>query len=300
MIKKRRKNILLRSTKSDILFDIVVHLSLIALLIVTLYPVVYVFSVSVSDPIEQMKNNVTLLPKGFHLRAYAALIKAGRVPRGFKNSLIYTAIGTVISMIMTIFMAYPLSKKNLKFRSFYTMIMIFTMFFGGGLIPTFILINKLGLFNTMWAPLLGGAVGAFYVIILRTFFMSVPVEMEESSFIDGANQMQILFLIELPLSKAAIATISLFYAVGIWQDFFSWIVYIYDYDKYPLQVLLQKMIIAGQMLDEENALFGFERQAMTLTLRYATLFISIVPLLLIYPFIQKYFVKGVMIGAFKG
>ena len=202
-------------------------------------------------------------------------------------------------------MAYPLSKKKLPLRRFYTTLIVFTMFFSGGLIPTFLVVKGLGLYNTMWALILPGAISTMNLIIMRTFFQSIPMELEESAFLDGANDIVVFYRIILPLSKASIATIAMFYAVGHWNSWFNALVYLKDSEKYPMQLILRDIVIQSQMsreLAEQGSTEAYEliNTVSVEGIKYATLFFSIIPMLIIYPFVQKYFVKGVMIGSLKG
>ena len=198
-------------------------------------------------------------------------------------------------------MAYPLSRKELPLKSFYTLLITVPMFFSGGMIPSFLLINELGLYNNFWAMILPGAVSSWNLIILRTFFQSIPEELEESARLDGANDFQILYKIILPLSLPSLATIGMFYAVG--NSWFNALIYFKDNTKYPLQLILREIVIQGQIAKELAAqgIMDDDFTAITLeSIKYATLFISMLPMLIIYPFVQKYFVKGVMIGSIKG
>jgi putative aldouronate transport system permease protein len=279
------------------------------LLLVTLYPIVHILAVSLSSEIAVLKNQVTVYPIGLQFNAYRLIFQTARIPRSFKNSIFYTSLGTFINLVMTVTMAYPLSKKRLTLRGFYTTLVIITMFFGGGLIPTFILVNSLGMYNTIWALVIPGAIATWNLIIMRTFFQAIPVELEESAYLDGAKDMTILLRIVLPLSKAAIATIGLFYLVSHWNSWFSAVIYLKDAKKYPLQLILREIVIQGRAI-EEMVEQGAGKMAEQLSrddsyisldkIKYSVLFVSIVPMLVIYPFIQRYFVKGVMIGSLKG
>lgn len=284
------------------ILDIFIHIVMIFVLVVTLYPILHVASVSMSAPWAVSQNVVTFYPKGINFEAYSIILKAGKVTNGLKNSVIYTVIGTIINMLLTITVAYPLSKKRLPFRSGFLIMIMITMFFYGGLIPTFLLVNDLGMYNTIWAMVIPGAVSTYNMIVMRSFFQNIPVEMEESAYLDGANDFTILFYIVLPLSKAAIATISLFYAVTHWNNFFSALIFLKSSDKYPLQLILREIVLANSMAEELASTTGIDEIALikTESIKYATLFISLLPMLILYPFVQKHFVKGVMIGSLKG
>mgnify|MGYP001003721583 FL=1 len=290
---------------SSIMLDIIVHTTLIILLVITLFPVLHVAAVSLSSSKAIDRGLVSIFPVDFSLEAYRILWKSGRVPKSFVNSVIYTSVGTVVNMLVTMLMAYPLSKKKLPLRRFYTTLIVFTMFFSGGLIPTFLVVKGLGLYNTMWALILPGAISTMNLIIMRTFFQSIPMELEESAFLDGANDIVVFYRIILPLSKASIATIAMFYAVGHWNSWFNALVYLKDSEKYPMQLILRDIIIQSQMsreLAEQGSTEAYEliNTVSVEGIKYATLFFSIIPMLIIYPFVQKYFVKGVMIGSLKG
>lgn len=289
-----------------------IHLVLLFILIVTAYPILHVISMSVSEPDAIVARTVTFFPKGFQTLGYSTILDAGRVPRAFKNSVIYTCVGTTINLFVTILMAYPLSKKRLTFRGFYTILAIITMYFGGGLIPTFLLVRKLGMYDTMWALVVPTAMSVYNMILMRTFFMSIPESLEESAYLDGGNDFQVLRSIVLPLSKAMIATIGLFYAVGHWNMYFHAVIYLKSAAKYPLQVILHQIVTQNEVAFElaqmqtniMEAMMQVEdvqvNEAKSEMIKYSTLVASLVPMMVVYPFVQRYFVKGLMIGSFKG
>ena len=278
-------------------------------MIITLYPILHVISMSISSPDAVITRSVTFFPKGFQSIGYSTIIRAGRVPNAFKNSVIYTVVGTAVNLVMTILMAYPLSKKRLTLRGFYTILAIITMYFAGGLIPLFILVKTLGIMNSMWALILPGSISIFNMILMRTYFQSIPPSLEESAQLDGANDLTVLMRIVLPLSTAMIATIGLFYAVGHWNAYFAPVLYLKSASKYPLQVILHQIVTANQygqeltqmVEDEANlALEGGVNEAKSEMIKYSTLVFSVVPMMLVYPFIQRFFVRGIMVGSFKG
>jgi len=296
---------------SSVVLDVVIHVSLALLLIVTLYPILHIASVSVSKGTAILRNEVSFYPRGFELNAYRLILTTPKIPRGYRNALLYTFVGTSVNLVMTLSMAYGLSKRRLALRGLYTTLVVITMFFGGGLIPTFLLVRSLGMYNTLWALVIPGAISTWNLIIMRTFYQSLPVEMEESAFLDGANDIQILLHIVLPLSTAAVATIGLFYLVGHWNSWFPAVIYLKDTTRYPLQVYLREIVIES-MLTEELSIGSFEAQmreskgvnldtyVTVEKIKYATLFASLLPMMIVYPFLQKYFVKGVMVGSLKG
>jgi putative aldouronate transport system permease protein len=287
-----------------------IHLAILAILITTLYPILHVAAVSLSSDFAVRRNNVTFFPRGFTLLAYRVILSSPTIPNAFLNSVIYTVVGTALNMSFTTTMAYALAKPHLPHRGFFTILVIITFFFSGGLIPSFLVVRGLGLYNTMWALLLPVAIATWNLVILRTFFQTIPQELEDSARVDGANDLIILFKLVLPISKAAVATITLFYAVSHWNSWFPAVIYLSDFRKLPLQVILRNIVIMQQMAE---ALFsrGAVAEAWEIMhqregslnvdiLKYATLFVSIVPMLIVFPFIQKHFVKGIMIGSLKG
>lgn len=280
-------------------FSAVVHIAMLVVLIATLVPVIHVISISFSSSNAINRGLVTLWPVEFSLNAYNAIFETGRVMRAFGNSVYYTALGTAINMLLTTMMAYPLSRTYLTFRKFYNVLILIPMFFGGGLIPTFLNIRNLGMYDTVWAIVLPGAISSWNLIIMRTFFMSLPVELEESAQLDGANEFTIFLRIILPLSMASLATITLFYAVGHWNSWFNAMIYFKSNTSYPLQTILRSIVIDNQM-SEEIQMDEIANPVSAEGIKYSTLVVSMLPMMVVYPFVQKYFVKGVMIGSLKG
>ena len=294
-----------KSVSSKVM-DIVVYATMIIVLVVTLYPVLYVVSASLSSANANDRGLVTLFPVDFTLDAYIGIFSMPTLTRAFRNSVIITAGGTAINMFFTTTYAYALSRKKLALRGFYTVVAMIPMYFSGGLIPTFLLVSKtLGLYNSWWALILPGAISTTNMIIMRSFFVGLPVELEESAYLDGANDVVIFFKIILPLSQAVMFTIGLYYLVGHWNSWFSAMIYLDEDAKMPLQYMLRQIVLLSANL-EQAALDGEVVTGNTLyftnyvAVKYATLDFSMVPMLIIYPFIQKYFVKGVMIGSLKG
>lgn len=280
-------------------FEVVVHIVMVFVLLITLLPVIHVISISFSSTQAISRGDVSLWPVEFSVTAYRSIFKSGNVPRSFLNSVYYTVLGTGINMILTTMMAYPLSRTYLTFRKFYNVLVLVTMFFSGGLIPTFLTVKNLGLYDTVWAIVLPGAISTWNLIIMRTFFMNLPLELEESAQLDGANDFTIFFRIILPLSKASIATIALFYGVSHWNNWFNAMIYFKNSRSYPLQTILRSIVINSEVTDEIQIDDPLDRVS-TEGIKYSTLVVSMVPMMLIYPFVQKYFVKGVMIGSLKG
>jgi putative aldouronate transport system permease protein len=282
-------------------FDVVNGLFLLGFVLVTLYPFYYVFITSISDGIAVMRQEVVLLPKGVNLASYRIIFQDPHLGRSYLNTLYYTGLGTAINVVCTICGAYPLSRKRFVARKFFTGLILFTMFFGGGLIPTYLVVMQLGLLNSVWAIVLPGAVGTYNLIIMRTFFQSIPDSLYEASFMDGANDLRILVTVVLPLSVPIIATMILFYAVGHWNSFFSAIIYLKEKARYPAQVFLRNIVVSGDLSTQNSAIgSGGDFLAVTTTVKYAVIMVVSIPIICVYPFLQRYFVKGIMIGSLKG
>ena len=294
-----------RSLSSKIM-DVIVYTTMIVVLVTTLYPVLYVVSASLSSASANDRGLVTIFPVDFNIDAYIGIFSMPTLTRAFTNSVIITASGTAINMFFTTTYAYALSRKKLALRGFYTVVAMIPMYFSGGLIPSFLLITRtLHLYNSWWALILPGAIPTTNMIIMRSFFVSLPAELEESAYLDGANDIVIFYKIILPLSKAVLFTIGLYYLVGHWNSWFNAMIYLDDDNKMPLQYMLRQIVLLSANL-EQAALDGEVVSGNSLyftnyvAVRYATLVFSRIPMLMIYPFIQKYFVKGVMIGSIKG
>ena len=291
---------------SSKLLDVIIYMSLIFLMIVTLYPIIYIFSVSVSSTTAYESGRVFFLPVEFNLEAYRIIFEAGTIPRSFVNSVIYTITYTAVSLLLTTTMAYPLSrsKERVAFKGFFSKLVVFTMFFNAGIIPNYLVVRGLGLMDSMWALILPTSITTYNLVVMRSFFEGIPADLEEAAFIDGANEITVFWKIMLPLSKAALATVGLFYGVSMWNQWFNAMLYLQDSDKYPLQLIIRQIIMQNQMAAELAAMgdtsMMTESTTNSVSLKYATLFLSVLPMLAVYPFIQKYFVKGVMVGSVKG
>lgn len=281
-------------------FDAVNIVLLLGVAAATLYPFVYMAAVSLSKDIYVMKNEVFLWPKGFNLNMYEVVFRDKQIWSAYGNTILYVTLGTAVSLVVTSMGAYALSRKDMVFQRGFTLMIVFTMFFSGGMIPTFLVVRELGLVDTIWAMVLPGAVNTWNLIIMRTFFSGMPKELEESGRMDGLTDIGVFVRIVLPLSKAVFATIGLFYAVALWNNFYLPLLYLRQPDLFPLQVLLRNLILAGAVNSGEVTSIGGDNLIVEDSLKFATIMVSTVPILLIYPFIQKYFVKGVMIGAVKG
>jgi putative aldouronate transport system permease protein len=271
-------------------------LSLITLII--LYPLIYVVSASFSSPEEVISGKVLLFPRHLSLGAYEAVFREKSIWTGYANTLFYTIVGTAVSMVLTICGAYSLSKKRLRGRALINLMVTFTLVFNAGIIPMYLNLKSLHLLDTRLGIIIGFAVAAFNVIILRTFFQSLPEELEEAARIDGASEAAILLRIAIPLSKAAMATVTLFYAVSRWNGYFWAMVLLRTESKIPLQVLLNRLVV--QMKPSDSMMATDSSYLVAETVIYATIVVAVLPMVIFYPFIQKYFVKGAMIGSIKG
>lgn len=288
-----------KQTTQQKIFDIFNIIVLSFLAFVTLYPFYYIAVGSVSDYTLVRQKTFLLFPVGFNMKAYGTVFKDGSILRGYLNTLYYVSLGTVINVIMTALGAYVLSRKNFYFKKFLMIMITVTMFFNGGLIPTFLVVRNLKMLDTVWAVVIPTAINTFNLIIMRTFFLGLPVELEESAKIDGANEWVVLFKIVIPLSLAIFAVMTLFYLVAHWNSWFQALIYFQNRKLYPLQLLLREILIVESM-DTSDAQTYVDTVALSVTIKYATIMIATLPIICVYPFLQKYFAKGVMIGALKG
>lgn len=290
-------------SKADIIFDVINHILLSLILISVIYPLIFIVSASFSDPYAVSNGQMLLFPVNFTLEGYNKIFASNQIWNGYKNSIIYTIIGTTVNLCMTIMAAYPLSRKTFMGRNFFTFVFSFTMFFSGGLIPTYLVVRTAGLLDSMWALIIPSAVSMWNIIVARTFFQtSIPDELYESAQIDGCRNIKFLIKIVLPLSKPILAVLVLFYGVGHWNKFFEALIYINKEEKYPLQLILRNILIKNILLEQMMDQFtGFaEQDRVAEVIKYGLIVVSSVPMLILYPFVQKYFIKGVMIGAIKG
>lgn len=294
---------MLLESRGDRVFNVMIYVVLSVITLVVLYPLVFVLSASFSDPQTVLRGEMLLWPKGVNLNSYAKIFQNHDILTGYSNTLLYTSIGTLINLVMTILGAYPLSRKDFVGRNAIMAIFVFTMFFGGGLIPTYLLIKDLGMLNNFWVMIIPNAVSIYNIIIMRTFFQqSIPYELQEAATIDGCTNIQILSRIILPLSMPIIAVMILFYAVSHWNAFFNALLYLSDKNKFPLQLILREILIQGQTSDmvKMSTESAIKQQREVEGIKYAVLVVANIPVLILYPFLQRYFVKGVMIGAIKG
>lgn len=292
-----------RQGRSNKIFDIVNHIILFLLMLIVLYPLYFIVIASFSAPDAVSRGEVLLLPKGINIDGYKQIFKYKDIWTGYANSILYTVAGTAVNLIATIPAAFALSRKELVGKRLLMLLFAFTMFFGGGLIPTYLLIQSLHMDNTMWALVLPGAVGVYNLIVARTFFeQSIPEELYEASVMDGSDHFKYFFYIVLPISKPILAVMTLIYAVGHWNAYFNALIYLVDRSKFPLQVILREILIYQQSATGgTSSMAAMEQQRQLAELiKYGVIVVSSLPVLCLYPFIQKHFVKGMMIGAVKG
>lgn len=290
-------------SREDSVYYLVIHIILALLLVVIMYPLIYIVSASFSSPYAVSSGQVVLWPVDLSLQGYTAVFKNATVFTGYKNTIIYTALGTAINIIVTMAAAYPLSRRDMPFRDFFMLVFSFTMIFSGGMIPLYIQIKDLHMIDSLWAMVLPGAMSVYNMIIARTFLQSsIPNELLEAAQIDGCSDVRYFFSILLPLSKALLAVLVLFYAIGHWNAYFNAFLYLNSQNKFPLQIVLRQILLANSIasnmvVDPEVAA---AKQGMAELLKYSLIMVSTVPVMCLYPFVQKYFVKGVMIGSIKG
>ncbi|MCR8631622.1 MULTISPECIES: carbohydrate ABC transporter permease [Paenibacillus] len=293
----------IRESQMDRLFTILNYIILSLFLVTILYPLIYILSASISSSEAVVSGRVWLWPIDPTLDGYYAVFKHKLILSGFMNSFYYTVVGTLINVIMTILAAYPLSRKDFYGRNIFMFLFVFTLMFSGGLIPTYLLVRDLGLLNTTWSMLLPGALGIWNMIITRTYFQTtIPDELLEAAQLDGCTDFQFVWKIVLPLSGPITAVITLFYAVGHWNSFFNALIYLKSQNLYPLQLVLRDILVQNDvdlnmLVDVQEAA---KREGLRELLKYSLIIVATAPLMIVYPFVQKYFVKGIMIGSLKG
>jgi putative aldouronate transport system permease protein len=283
------------------LFSALIAAIILAMVVITLYPFYYILIVSLSSGRAVMRHEVTLWIKEFTTQSYLTVLREPYLLTSLRNTLVYTLVGTGINLVMTMLCAYPLAQPDTPGKKLFMAIIVFTMFFSGGMIPAYMVVRDLKMLNTIWALVLPGAISTYNMIIMRTFFQGIPRELHESAYLDGASELSTLTHIVLPLSLPIIATMILFYAVGHWNSYLSAAIYLDRKSLYPVQVILRNIVIDGDtasMLGDMNS--GSDFAAIDTTIKYAIIMVAAFPILMIYPFLQKYFVKGVMIGSLKG
>lgn len=293
----------IKLSSGDRAFYTVVDLIALVMFILVLYPLIYVVSSSFSSPNAVLSGRVMLWPVELSIEGYRTVFSYRDVITGYANAALYTVLGTVINVVMTLICAYPLARRTLPFRNFFMFLFTFTMFFGGGLIPSYILLRDLHMINTIWAIVIPGAISVYNMIITRTYLQnSIPGEMLEAAQVDGCSDARYFFQMVVPLSKAIIAVIALYYAVGHWNGWFNAFIYLNDRKLYPLQLILREILIANT-IDPDRSIdpeLLQRMQGMSDLLKYSLIVVASAPVMFLYPFAQKYFIRGVMIGSLKG
>ena len=293
----------IKNPMEDRILYFVVYTVIILFLLVILYPIIFIISASFSEGSEVQLGRVYLWPVKPTLEGYRAVFSHRNSMTGYRNTILYSLGGTLINVVVTVLCAYPLSRRDMPIRGFFVFLFVFTMFFGGGLIPTYLLVNSLGMVNTFWALLIPGAMSVYNMIITRTFFQNgVPHELLEASQIDGCSDARYFFSILLPLSQAVISVISLYYAVAHWNSYFSALIYIRDKQLQPLQLILRSILLSTRVslneFEDPDLLEG--KIGLEFLVKFALIVVSSAPIMCLYPFVQKFFAKGVMLGSVKG
>ena len=296
------KNKRLSESSGDMVFQIAVYVLVALILAVVLYPIYFVVIASISNPIAVFGGKVWLYPQGMNLHAYRAVWQNKDIWMGYRNSIVYTLCGTGMNVIATMMGAYALSRKKMFGRGPIMFFIVFTMFFNGGLIPTYLLVNKLGLYNTFWIMMLMGLVGVYNLIVARTYLQStIDEQLYEASYMDGCSDARAFIHVALPLSAPIIAVLVLFYAVGHWNQYFNALIYLRDRSRSPLQIILREILVMNVSAGESEVLeTDMSKFYVSETLKYAVIIVSSLPMLILYPFLQRFFIKGIMIGAIKG
>ncbi len=286
---------------SDKVFNIIVDILLAIFALLILLPLVHVLSSSFSSPESVYRGEVLLLPKDISLRCYELVLKRADIWVGYRNTILYTVLGTLIAVSVQMMAGFALSRRDLPLRPAVNIIFILTMFVSGGMIPTYLVVKGLGLLNTMWAVILPGCISAYNIIIVRTFIhSSLPFELQEAAMIDGCGNLKMFFLIVFPLCMPIVAVMTLYAIVGYWNSYFNALIYITDSDKYTLQLVLQNILMQNETGTSGGTISGGEQALLSQALKYSTIVVSSLPILIMYPFFEKYFEKGMIVGSLKG
>ena len=304
----KRTSSKIKETLQDRVFTWITLIMIIAIIIIVAYPLYFVLVASVSSPAVVNSGDLLLYPKGFSLVGYEHILQNAKLWSGYANTIFYTVMGTLVGVSITILAGYAFSRSDLPGRNILMGIFVFTMYFSGGLVPLYLVVKQLNLINTRTIIILLGSVSVYNIIITRSFFTStIPKELQEAAFVDGCSNQRFFFEIVVPISKPIIAVITLYCAIAHWNSFFNAMIYLNDMDKYPLQLVLREILLSFQMMMQQASNGGSidiesmsEMNTLVEVVKYGVIVVSTIPVLLIYPFIQKYFVKGVMIGAVKG
>jgi putative aldouronate transport system permease protein len=292
----------IKETRSDQIFTIANYIVLTLFLLAVLYPLIFILSASMSDPLAVSAGRVWLWPVDINFSGYQAVVEYNTIVRGFLNSVFYAGVGTLVNVTLTLLAAYPLSRRDLWGRNWFMLLFVFTLLFSGGLIPTYLVVHDLGLLNTRWALILPTAMAAWNMIITRTYYqVTIPNELLEAARIDGCDDFRFFLRIVLPLSKPIIAVNALFYAVAHWNQFFNALIYLTDESLFPLQLVLREILIQNTVDPTQMDVAEMvQRQELRDLLKYTLIVVASIPPLLAYPFVQKHFVRGIMIGSLKG
>ncbi|WP_020619060.1 carbohydrate ABC transporter permease [Paenibacillus daejeonensis] len=299
----------IKESRGDKLFLVFVYIFLTAALIVVLYPLVYMLSASVSTPRYVNSGEMWLLPKGFTLEGFKLVLDNAKIWMGYRNTILYTVVGTLINLAVTLPAAYALSRSDFYGRQLFMILILITMFFNGGLVPTYLVVRDLGLINSMWALILPVSATVWNIIVARTFFHStIPKELQEAAHIDGCTNMRLFIKIVLPLSAPIIAVMALFYGVMHWNSYFSALIYLNDESKFPLQMILRQILVlqeataetTGGTMTADMAAIASSKAELASMVKYSVIIVSTLPIIAVYPFLQRFFVQGVMIGSVKG
>ncbi|MGN7454259.1 carbohydrate ABC transporter permease [Paenibacillus pasadenensis] len=299
----------IKESRGDRVFLVANYLYLLIALVIVAYPVLYMLSASISSPQAVGSGEMWLFPKGITFEGYERVFQDNRIWSGYANTILYTVTGTLVSLAVTLPAAYALARRDFVGRNFFMAMFMVTMFFGGGLVPSYLLVKDLGMIDTIWAIILPGAASIYNIIVTRTFFMStIPRELEEAAQIDGASTTRLFLTVVLPLSMPIVAVMALFYGVGQWNSYFSALIYLNDETKYPLQIILRQILVlqemsaqtGGGMIDASTASALNNKAEIAALVKYAVIIVATLPIIVIYPFLQRYFVQGVMIGSVKG
>lgn len=299
---------LVKDTHADRIFKIFLNIFILLAVLIVLYPLIYLLSASVSSPQSVNSGQMWLFPVKFNLDGYKVILRYSDIWRGYGMTIIYTFVGTLVSLFITIPCAYAISRPDFKGKTWVTNFMLVTMFLNGGLIPTYLIVKSLGMMDTIWAIILPCAASVYNIIVTRSFLQaSIPWEMQEAAKIDGASTFQIFFRLVLPLSAPIIAVMALFYGAGQWNSYFNALVYLTNKSLYPLQMVLRQILVLQDMqqgastgLTAETAQAAYSKEQLVAIIKYGVMIVSTVPIIAVYPFLQRYFVKGVLIGSLKG
>ena len=292
----------IKNSKEDMIFDIIKYTVLSIALILVMYPLWFVIIASISKPEAINTGQVWIKPVGFTLEGYRRILQDSMIWTGYRNTLLYTVVGTAINLFLTITLAYPLARKDFKMGKFIMLFLLITMYFNGGLIPRYLIVKDLNLLDTWWIMVLVNAVSVFNVIIAVSFLRgNIPEELYEAAILDGCSHVTFLWRVVLPLSKPIVAVLLLYYGIAHWNDFFTGLIYLRNEKLYPLQLVLRSILIQNQAQDSMMTdVSAMEQQNVAELIKYGVIIVSSLPVLIIYPFLQKYFVQGVMIGSVKG